>query len=170
MQIKFSDVRFLHIFDCSPYEFVDIQLVIWWLRSWKWWKSVKFIKIKGPREARPPGIWPEIYPGGRDLTIFENLPGSCPGDGNAWTEWYITAFVIQISVNLNELLFYRKKTSEVTVTRWSLPPSFSDRYKTTNPSILLFSVLPRVFLGVNYHNSIFAKTPFSSEIKCAPHF
>ena len=48
-------------------------------------KSLKFIKIQGLMEARPPGIWPEnlpkrlgfgqkICPGGWDLAVFENLP------------------------------------------------------------------------------------------------
>ena len=36
-------------------------------------KSVKFIRIKGPREARPPGNKPKSFRG-RDLTVFEQLP------------------------------------------------------------------------------------------------
>ena len=48
-------------------------------------KSVKFIKIKDPREARPPrDLTTKSARGGWDLPIFENLPGGCPGDGNAW--------------------------------------------------------------------------------------
>ena len=45
-----------------------------------------FIRIRGPSEARPPGIRQTILPqGGRDLTVFLNSPGGCPGgDGNAW--------------------------------------------------------------------------------------
>ena len=46
-------------------------------------KSVKFIKIKGPREAWPLGVETKTFPRGQDLTIFENLPGG-GGDGNAW--------------------------------------------------------------------------------------
>ena len=45
--------------------------------------SVKFIKIKGLREARAPGICPEKFRLG-DLAIFENLPGGCLGECNAW--------------------------------------------------------------------------------------
>ena len=41
-------------------------------------KNVPFIKIKGPREARPPGI-PKTLPGGQDFMIFKNLPGDFPG-------------------------------------------------------------------------------------------
>ena len=33
-------------------------------------KNVKFIGIKGPREARLPGIRRKICSGGRDLTVF----------------------------------------------------------------------------------------------------
>ena len=36
-------------------------------------KSVKFIKIKGPREACPLEFDSKNLPGGRDLAIFENL-------------------------------------------------------------------------------------------------
>ena len=38
------------------------------------------MKIKDLREARSPGIFPKISPGNRDLAIFENLPGGCPGE------------------------------------------------------------------------------------------
>ena len=30
------------------------------------------------------GFAQEISPGDWDLAILENLPGGCPGDGNAW--------------------------------------------------------------------------------------
>ena len=59
MQIKLSDLQFLHIFHCQTcysYEFVDIQLVNQLLRSCKWRKSVNFVKIKGPKEVQPLGI------------------------------------------------------------------------------------------------------------------
>ena len=44
-------------------------------------KNVKFIKIKGPKEARLLGFDQKICPGGRDLISFENLQGVCPGVG-----------------------------------------------------------------------------------------
>ena len=74
MQIKFSDLRFLNIFTdnpCSPYEFVDTQWINYWLRSWKWWKSVKFIKIKNQGSQASPLPW--------DLTVFKNLPDGYRG-------------------------------------------------------------------------------------------
>ena len=52
----------------------------------KWWKSVEFIRVKGPREAWSLGLDQKIVGrGGQDLTVLENLPG---GDGNAWN-WLI---------------------------------------------------------------------------------
>ena len=38
-------------------------------------KSVKFIRIKGPRQVRRPGIRPQKLPESRDLPVFEHLPG-----------------------------------------------------------------------------------------------
>ena len=46
-------------------------------------RSVKFIKIKGPRETQGPGFDEKFLPGGRNLTKLENLRqgyGGC----NAW--------------------------------------------------------------------------------------
>ena len=37
-------------------EFADIHWVTERLRSWKWWKSVKLIKIRGIKEAWGPEI------------------------------------------------------------------------------------------------------------------
>ena len=42
-------------------------------------KSVKFFKVKGPREARPLGFDTENPPGGAEFDDFENLPWGCPG-------------------------------------------------------------------------------------------
>ena len=59
------------------------------MRSWIWWKSVKFVKIGSTKEARPPGIWPKNLTRGQDLADFWNLPRVCRrGDGNAWN-WLI---------------------------------------------------------------------------------
>ena len=40
-------------------------------------KSLKFIKIKGRREAWLWDLSKKFAPGGQDLTFFENLPGGC---------------------------------------------------------------------------------------------
>ena len=46
-------------------------------------ESVKFIKIKGPRETKEPGFYEEFLPEGRNLTKLENLRKGC-GGCNAW--------------------------------------------------------------------------------------
>ena len=46
--------------------------------------NVKFIKIMGPREARPLGFDTKNLPQGWGLTIFDSLPWVAQrGDGNA---------------------------------------------------------------------------------------
>ena len=42
-------------------------------------KSVKFIRIRGPREARPPGIRQKNLPGGAGFDSFRKFPGGGPG-------------------------------------------------------------------------------------------
>ena len=44
-------------------------------------KIVKFIEIKGIREARGRGFDETICPGGRDLTNFKNCAWVAPGRG-----------------------------------------------------------------------------------------
>ena len=55
----------------------------------KWWKNVKFIKVKGPKEVQSPWeLTQKICPGGQNLAILKNLPGGCLGDGNT-LNWLI---------------------------------------------------------------------------------
>ena len=46
-------------------------------------ESVKFIKIKGPRETQGPGFDEKFLPGGRNLTTLENLRQGY-GGFNSW--------------------------------------------------------------------------------------
>ena len=50
------------------------------LRSLRWWKSVKFIKIKAPRKS---GDWAltKNLAGGQDLPNFEDLSQGYQGEG-----------------------------------------------------------------------------------------
>ena len=57
MQMETIFTYFSLIDVCSPYEFVnENSMRILMLGALKTVKSVKFIEIKSPREARPPGI------------------------------------------------------------------------------------------------------------------
>ena len=51
-------------------------------------KNVKFIKIKGPREARPPGIWLKKIALAVEIWGFLKI---CSEDGNA-SNWLIHYF------------------------------------------------------------------------------
>ena len=63
----------------SLYEFVDIQWGALIIEVLNKVKSVKFIKIKGPREVRPPwDLTQKHCLEGWDKTIFENLHQGLP--------------------------------------------------------------------------------------------
>ena len=47
-------------------------------------ESVKFIKIKGPREIQGSGFDEKILPGGGNLTKFEIICARVAGGCNAW--------------------------------------------------------------------------------------
>ena len=82
MQIKMIFTYFSLINLSSPYEFVDIQCTNQQSKSWEWRKSVEFIEIRGPSEARPPRFDQNICPGSRYLAAFENLQGGMVTLGN----------------------------------------------------------------------------------------
>ena len=77
MQIKFSVYDFYIFSTDKSILFLPIckysvsKLTIDFLKNVE---SVGFIRIKGPRGARLPRIRQKIFPGGWDLTAYENLP------------------------------------------------------------------------------------------------
>ena len=67
-------------------------------------ESVKFIKIKGPRETQGPGFDEKFLPRGRNLTKLDNLRqgfGGC----NAWKMRHTRALSVLLSYLMKEIVW-----------------------------------------------------------------